>query len=80
MQRNIGKTERILRLLLGVFICVSVLLMGNTNLADSILLVIGTFLILNGLTARCYLWRWLGVNSHRDSQTCGLNMGDDEKV
>ena len=53
MQRNIGKTERILRLFLGVVICVSVILMGNTNLADSILLVIGTFLILNGVTARC---------------------------
>ena len=31
MQRNIGKTERILRLLLGVVICVSMLLMGNTT-------------------------------------------------
>ena len=79
MQRNIGKIERILRLLLGVVICVSVILMGNSNLADSILLVIGTFLILNGVTARCYLWRWLGINSHRDSQTCGLNIADDEK-
>ena len=80
MQRNIGKTERILRLGLGLVICVSVILVGSTNLADSILLVIGTFLILNGVTARCYLWQWLGINSHRDSQTCGLNIGDDEKA
>ena len=29
MQRNIGKTERILRLFLGVVICVSVILMGQ---------------------------------------------------
>jgi len=21
------------------------------------------FLLLNGLTARCYLWQWLGVNT-----------------
>ncbi len=80
MKRNIGKWERALRLALGVGICSSVMLVGNSNLADSVLLVVGTFLILNGLTARCYLWRWLGINSNRDAPVCGLTLHEDEKV
>jgi hypothetical protein len=72
MQRNIGKIERILRLCLGLVICTSVVLQGSINLADTLLMVVGSFLILNGLTARCYLWRWLGISSSSRAETCGL--------
>lgn len=80
MQRNVGTTERLLRLSLGLAICIAVLLLGNTNLADSILLVVGSFLILNGLTARCYLWHWLGINSTDNAPACGINNGKDQNI
>ena len=80
MQRNISGVERVLRLCLGLGICTAVLVLGNTNLADSVLLLIGFFLVLNGLTARCYLWRWLGINSFRRSGGCSLNTSDRREI
>jgi hypothetical protein len=41
------------------------------------LLLVGLFLVLNGLTARCYLWRWLGINSFRRAGGCPI--GSDER-
>lgn len=72
MQRNISGLERLLRLFLGLGICAAVLFSGHKNLADSVLLLAGFFLVLNGLTARCYLWRWLGINSLRKSGSCAI--------
>ena len=72
MQRNISGLERVLRLFVGLGICTAVLLSGHKNLADSVLLLVGLFLVLNGLTARCYLWRWLGINSLRKSSSCAI--------
>lgn len=77
MQRNISGLERVLRLCLGLGICTAVLVLGHTNVADGALLLVGFFLVLNGLTARCYLWRWLGINSFR--RTGGCPIGSDER-
>ena len=76
MQRNISGLERVLRLCLGLGICAAVLMLGHTNLADSALLLVGLFLVLNGLTARCYLWRWLGINSFRRAGGCSISPND----
>jgi hypothetical protein len=56
------------------------LLLGQGTLADSVLLLLGFFLVLNGLTARCYLWRWLGISSLRKSGGCALNTQDRPEV
>ena len=80
MQRNISGVERVLRLGLGLGICTAVLVLGHGNLADSVLLLVGLFLVLNGLTARCYLWRWLGINSFRRSSGCALNTHNRSKI
>jgi hypothetical protein len=77
MQRNISGLERVLRLCLGLGICTAVLVLGHTNVADGALLLVGFFLVLNGLTARCYLWRWLGINSFRWAGGCPI--GSDER-
>ena len=80
MQRNISGVERVLRLCLGLGICTAVLLLGQGTLADSVLLLLGLFLVLNGLTRRCYLWRWLGINSLSKSGGCALNSHNRSKV
>jgi hypothetical protein len=77
MQRNISGLERVLRLCLGLGICTAVLVLGHTNVADGALLLVGFFLVLNGHTARCYLWRWLGINSFRRAGGCPI--GSDER-
>jgi hypothetical protein len=77
MQRNISGLERVLRLCLGLGICTAVLVLGHTNVADGALLLVGFFLVLNGLTARCYLWRWLGINGFRRAGGCPI--GSDER-
>ncbi len=79
MQRNISGLERVLRLLLGLGICAAVLLLGQKNVADSVLLLMGFFLVLNALTARCYLWRWLGINSLRKSGSCAIDTSSRSK-
>lgn len=79
MQRNISGLERVLRLLLGLGICTAVLLLGQKNVADSVLLLMGFFLVLNALTARCYLWRWLGINSLRKSGSCAIDSSSRSK-
>ena len=80
MQRNIGKTERILRLLLGVVICVSSITDGQHQPGRQHLA--RNWYVSHPKRPHGALLSVAvaGVNSHRDSQTCGLNMGDDEKV
>ncbi len=80
MQRNISGLERVLRLCLGLGICAAVLVLGHANLGDSALLLVGFFLVLNGFTGRCYLWRWLGINSFRRSGACSISSDDRSEV
>ena len=65
IERNLGNIERILRLIAGVCLAVwAVMQQGFTGVAWFIV-VIATFLILNGVFGRCYLWYVLAIDSNR---------------
>jgi hypothetical protein len=63
MKPNLSLFERILRPLLGLVLASIALTQPETGLLELIVLVFAVFLILNGVLARCYLWRWLGLNT-----------------
>jgi hypothetical protein len=68
IDRNIGKTERLLRLVLGIAL-ISWVIGGATFGAMQGLALLAAFALLwNSVFGRCYLWKWLGFNSC-DSKT-----------
>ena len=63
MKPNLSLFERLVRPLLGLVLASIALTQPEIGLLELVVLVLATFLILNGLLARCYLWRWLGINT-----------------
>lgn len=63
MKANLGKLEQGVRLCLGAIGVVAVLRSDAFSAIEGVALLLSVFLLLNGLTGRCYLWQWLGVNT-----------------
>lgn len=63
---NLGKTERAVRLVLGVLLALWVYRRPVPGIPEAIAAVASLFLVLNAVFSRCYLWRALGIN------TCAL--------
>lgn len=63
MKPNISPFERVFRTLLGLLLALIALSQPELGLLEILVLIASAFLILNGLYARCYLWRWLGINT-----------------
>jgi len=66
MKRNLSLFERIVRPLIGLLIGSIALAQPQIGVVEAIVLLFAVFLILNGLLARCYLWKWLGLNTARN--------------
>lgn len=62
---NIGRSERAIRLLLGVLLAAWVYRRPHPEALEFIAAVAALFLVLNALLSRCYLWRVLGINTCR---------------
>ena len=60
---NLGKTERAVRLVLGVLIAGWVYRRPTPGLAEGLAAMAALFLVLKALLSRCYLWRALGINT-----------------
>ena len=72
MERNLGKWERWARLALGVVACLGASFMGLDSIGGGLLGIVGVCLLANALLARCYLWRWLGINGRSGGRQCGM--------
>jgi len=71
MKANLGKVEQGIRLCLGAIGVAAVLGSDEFGMVEGIALLLSVFLLLNGLTARCYLWAWLGLTSKKSG--CNLD-------
>ncbi|MEK9928689.1 MAG: YgaP-like transmembrane domain [Halieaceae bacterium] len=71
MKANLGKIEQSIRLCLGTIGVAAVLASDEFGMVEGVALLLSVFLLLNGLTARCYLWAWLGLNSNKSG--CDLD-------
>lgn len=60
---NLGKTERAVRLVLGVLLALWVYRRPNPGITEALASVTALFLVLNAIFSRCYLWRALGINT-----------------
>lgn len=60
---NLGKAERAVRLVLGLALGSWVIAQPAPGALEAIVGLASLFLVLNALSARCYLWRALGLNS-----------------
>ena len=63
IDRNIGKTERWVRLVLGIALIAWVILGHEFGITQVLALVAAFALLWNSIFGRCYLWKWLGLNS-----------------
>ena len=63
IERNIGQTERIIRFVLGILLVGWVLAGREFGAAQGVALVAAFALFWNSIFARCYLWKWLRINS-----------------
>lgn len=62
---NLGRSERTIRLVLGVVLAAWVYRRPHPEALEFIASLAALFLVLNALLSRCYLWRVLGINTCR---------------
>lgn len=62
---NLGRSERTIRLVLGVALAAWIYRRPHHGALEFIVSVAALFLVLNALLSRCYLWRLLGINTCR---------------
>ncbi len=75
MKPNLSPFERVFRTLLGCLLALIALSQPELGLLEIIVLIAAVFLILNGIWARCYLWRWLGLNTaQNDIELCNRSL------
>jgi len=67
IERNLGNVERVIRLFMGLGMLVWAGTRPEFNGIEWFVVVVSTFLILNGIFSRCYLWYVLDLNTHQDS-------------
>ena len=72
IERNLGNIERVLRLLAGVCLAIWTMVQPEFSGVEWLAAVISTFLILNGVSGRCYLWHMLAIDSHRMGCSSGV--------
>jgi len=76
MQQNLGLFDRVVRLLLGLLMVTVIVSRNSYGWVELAVLLCAVMLILNGLLARCYLWKWLGINTRRNSfEFCNQSRG-----
>ena len=64
--RNLGLIERILRLALGVALLIWIAGAAAFGPAQAAAALAALALFWNSIFARCYLWKWLGLNTCTD--------------
>ncbi|MFN2168565.1 MAG: DUF2892 domain-containing protein [Anaerolineae bacterium] len=63
IDRNIGKTERIVRFALAVLLIAWVINSERFAIPQGVGLLAAFALLWNSIFARCYLWKWLKISS-----------------
>lgn len=64
IERNLGNVERVIRLLLGVWLLVLAIGSPGLNGIEWFIGIVSVLLILNGIFSRCYLWYVLDIDTH----------------
>ena len=62
-EQNLGLIERAIRLVLGLVLGTWVVTRPELGAAEWVALLAASFLVLNGIFGRCYLWLLLDLNT-----------------
>lgn len=65
MRTNVGRTDKIIRLVLGIVAAVIAFVVGAGSVPGIILLVVAAVLIVTAFVGFCPLYRLLGINTCR---------------
>ncbi len=65
MTANVGNTDRIIRIVLGVLAAVIAFVVGPTSVGGIVLLVVAAILILTAFVSFCPLYRVLGITTRK---------------
>lgn len=76
IERNLGNIERILRLLCGIGLGIWAFIQPSMNGIEWFVVLVSSFLILNGIFSRCYLWYVLDINTNRQTGIVGQTTPD----
>ena len=63
IERNIGKTERVVRFILAALLVAWIIGSESFGIAQGVGLLAAFALLWNSIFARCYLWKWLGLST-----------------
>jgi hypothetical protein len=63
IDRNIGRTERIVRFILGLVLIAWAAVGADALPLRAVAVIAAGALLWNSIFARCYLWKWLGITS-----------------
>ena len=67
IESNLGNVERVIRLLLGVWLMVLATTSPGLNGIEWFVGIVSTCLILNGIFSRCYFWYVLDIDTHKSA-------------
>lgn len=68
MRKNLSTTERGIRLLLALALVPVLLQRLPWGWLELTLAIAALLLVLNALSGRCYLWRWLGLGKRHSPE------------
>jgi hypothetical protein len=63
IEKNLGNVERLIRLVAGILFAGWAVTQSSLNGVEWFVVVVSSFLILNGVFSRCYLWYVLDINT-----------------
>ncbi len=66
--QNLGMIERIVRLLLGIGLAAWALMQPTLGITEGVALLAASFLVLNFLFGRCYLWLLCNLNTREQRE------------
>ena len=76
IEKNLGNAERVVRLLAGLALLAWALSRPQLNGIEWFVMLTSSFLILNGIFSRCYLWYVLDLNTCRgNDENCQADPG-----
>jgi hypothetical protein len=65
MEKTIGNTDRIIRIILGIILILIPFIFSAGNVLKAILVIVGIIVLLTGITRKCLLYSLLGINTNR---------------
>lgn len=63
MKKNVGKTDRIIRFVIGFVLLILTWIYTLSGWLNIVLIIVGILMIVTSLVGKCCLYSWLGKNT-----------------